>query len=265
MKAFLLHKDRDFDFGADLPPNHKDLIQDLEIGSVLESMALGDKFLFEVSMKVALASLRDSDAILYRQRVLADCIAEPEIVRAMYAIAVAALEDKRGIWAYSSQIPSSILSGAVNQLEAAVVRLKQLRKIADDHAERFHSAGLATLFRTLQLELDDEYFRTIGFHLKQLRFRDGQLISAQLDRDNSGIEFVLRSSDRGKRGWKERLGIVPRSSYSFTVAPRDEAGANALSDLTSRGVNLVANAAHALTRFNGASALAGRLVSRSSW
>lgn len=243
MKAFLLYKDQDFDFGAELPPNHKDLIQDLEMGNVLESMALGDKFLFEVSTKVALASLRDPEAILYRQRILVDCIAEPEIVREMYAIAVGALEDKRGIWAYSSQIPSSILSGAVNQLEAAVVRLKQLRRIADDHAERFHSAGLTTLFRTLQRELDDEYFRTISFHLKQLRFRDGQLISAQLDRDNSGIDFVLRSSDRGKRGWKERLGMVPRSSYSFTIAPRDDAGANALSDLTSRGVNLVANAA----------------------
>ena len=243
MKAFLLHKDQDFDFGAELPPSHKDLIQDLEMRSVLESMALGDKFLFEVATKVVLASLRDPDAILYRQHVLADCIAEPEIVREMYAIAVGALEDKRGIWAYSSQIPSSILSGAVNQLEAAVVRLKQLRKIADDHAERFHSAGLTTLFRTLQRELDDEYFRTISFHLKQLRFRDGQLISAQLDRDNSGIDFVLRSSRRGKRGWKERLGMVPRSSYSFNIAPRDDAGANALSDLTSRGVNLVANAA----------------------
>jgi hypothetical protein len=243
VKARLLHEDQDFDFGAELPPNHKELIQDLEMGRVLESMALGDKFLFEVSSRVVLASLDDPDAILYRQRVLADCIDQPETVREMYAIAVGALQDKRGIWGYSSQIPSSILSGAVNQLEAAVVRLKQLRKIADDDAERFHSAGFTTFFRTLQGELDDEYFRTISFHLKQLRFRDGQLISAELDRDNSGIRFVLRSSDRGKRSWKERLGIDPRSSYSFTIAPRDEAGANALSDLTSRGVNLVANAA----------------------
>jgi DNA mismatch repair ATPase MutS len=242
VKAFLLYEDHDFDFGADLPPNHKDLIQDLEMGAVLEAMALGDKLLLEVSTKVVLASLRDPAAIRYRQHVLADCMAEPDLVRDMYAIAVGALEDKRGIWAYSSQVPSSILSGAVNQLEAAVVRLKQLRRIADDHAGRFHSTGFTTLLRTLQRELDDEYFRTVSFHLKQLRFRDGQLISAALDRDNSGIDFVLRSSDRGRRTWKERLGIGPRSSYSFTIAPRDEAGSNALADLTSRGVNLVANA-----------------------
>jgi hypothetical protein len=243
VKAHLLHEDQDFDFGADPPPNHKDLIQDLEMGILLEAMALGDKFLLEVSTRVVLASLTDPEAILYRQRVLADCIAEPQIIRDMYEIAVGALEDKRGIWAYGSQNPSSILSGAVTQLEVAVIRLKQLRKIAEDHADRFHSPGLTTLFRTLQVELDDGYFQTISFHLKQLRFRDGQLMSAELDRDNSGIGFVLHSSGQGKRSWKERLGIGPRSSYSFTIAPRDNAGANALSDLTSRGVNLVANAA----------------------
>ena len=243
MKAYLLYQDHDFDFGAALPPNHEELIQDLELPTLLQAMTLGDKFLLDVSMRVLLTSVDDPATILYRQRVLADCIAEPAIVREMYATAVGALEDKRGIWGYSSQIPSSILSGAVNQLEASVVRLKDLRKIADEHADRFHSDGLTTLFRTLQRELDDGYFETISYHLKRLRFRDGELISAELDRDNSGIGFVLRSLGNGKPRWKERLGIGPRSSYSFTIPPRDEAGAQALSDLTSRGINLVANAA----------------------
>jgi DNA mismatch repair ATPase MutS len=243
VKAHLLFEERDFDFGAGLPSNHEDLIQDLELTTLLQAMALGDKFLYEVSQRVMLASLDDPEVILYRQRILADCIAEPEIIREMYAIAVAALEDKRGIWGFSSRYPSSILSAAVQQLDATVVRLKELRKIADDHADKFRSSGLTRLFRTLQRELDDEYFETISYHLKQLRFGDGELISAELDRDNSGIGFVLRSSGMAKVSWKERLGFGPRSSYSFTVPPRDEAGAHALSDLTGRGINLVANAA----------------------
>jgi len=199
MKAHLLYEDQDFDFGAELPPNHEDLIQDLELPTLLQAMALGDQFLYDVSMRVLLASVDDPATILYRQRVLADCIAEPEIIREMYAIAVGALEDRRGIWGYSSQFPSSILSGAVNQLEACFVRLKALRKLADEHGERFRSDGLTTLFRTVQRELDDDYFQTIGYHLKQLRFRDGVLISAQLDRDNSGIGFVLRAPGHGKK------------------------------------------------------------------
>jgi hypothetical protein len=243
MKAHLLYEDQDFDFGAELPDNHQDLIQDLELATLFEAMALGDKFLYDVSMRVLLAGLLDQDSIGYRQRVLADCIAEPEIVRAMYAIALGALEDKRGIWGYSAQNPSLILSGALRQLEAYVVRLKELRTFADECGHRVRSPGLTALFRTLQHELDDEYFQTIGYHLKQLRFRDGELISAELDRDNSGIGFVLRAPLHGKRSWKERLGIIPPNAYSFTIPPRDEAGAQALADLTSRGINLVANAA----------------------
>jgi len=245
MKVYLLYRDRDFDNRAALPPGHQDLIQDLELTTLLRAMAAGDKFLFEVSAKALLASLHDPEAIRYRQRVLADCLAQPDVIREMYAVAVGALEDKRHLWGYggSYQTPPSNLSGAVRHLEGYVARLRQLRKIADDHAGNFRSDGMRTLFATLQRELDDGYFEEISYHLKQLRFRAGVLISAELDRDNSGINFALRASGEARRRWAERLGLGPRTTYSFTLAPRDEAGSQILEDLTSRGINLVANAA----------------------
>jgi len=245
MKVYLLYRDRDFDNRAALPPGHQDLIQDLELTTLLRAMAAGDKFLFEVSAKALLASLHDPEAIRYRQRVLADCLAQPDVIREMYAVAVGALEDKRHLWGYggSYQTPPSNLSGAVRHLEGYVARLRQLRKIADDHAGNFRSDGMRTLFATLQRELDDGYFEEISYHLKQLRFRAGVLISAELDRDNSGINFALRASGETRRRWAERLGLGPRTTYSFTLAPRDEAGSQILEDLTSRGINLVANAA----------------------
>jgi hypothetical protein len=243
VKAHLLYPDQDFDVTADLPANSADVIQDLELSTVLEAMAAGDRFLYDVSARVMLASLTDPEIIRYRQRVLADCIAEPGVIRGMYAIAVGALEDKRGVWGFwASQNPTSILSGAVSQLEVLIVRLRELRQVADDHAAKFSSEGLTTLLQSLQRDLDDEYFATLNRHLKQLRFRNGELMSVQLDRDNSGINYVLRSGS-GRRGWKERVGIEPRSIYSFAIPPRDEAGAQALEDMANRGINLVANAA----------------------
>ncbi|HXW47533.1 MAG TPA: hypothetical protein VEL03_22245 [Streptosporangiaceae bacterium] len=243
MKAHLLFGDRDFDFEAELPAGHQDLVQDLELGTVFASMAAGDKFLYDVCVKVVLASIADPEQIRYRQHILADCIAQPEIIREMYGIAVGALQDRRGVWGFlSSQYPASILSGAVSQLEVLIARLRQLRQVADSHLGKFSSDGMRTLLRTLQLDLDDEYFQTLGAHLRQLRFRDGVPMSVQLDRDNSGINYVLRAGG-GRRGWKERIGIEPRSVYSFTIPPRDEAGAEALSAMTNRGINLVASAA----------------------
>ncbi|MGH3273131.1 MAG: MutS-related protein [Streptosporangiaceae bacterium] len=242
MKVCLLQENKNFDFRNELPPHHEDLIQDLELSTLLSAMALGDKFLFDISRRVILASLTDPAAICYRQRVLADCIAQPEIIREMYAIAVAALQDKRGLWGYSSQYPASILSAAVRQPEALIGRLRDLRRIADSHAEKFRSEGMTTLFHGLQHDLDDDYFQELSHHLRQLRFRDGYLMSAELDRDNSGINYVLRSGE-ARRSWKERVGMAPRTSFSFTLPARDEAGAQALSDMTSRAINVVANVA----------------------
>jgi hypothetical protein len=246
MKVHLLYDKQDFDFEAPLPDGSADLIQDLELGTLIRAMSGGDKFLTEVSTKVLLAALHDQDAIRYRQQVLADCLAHPGVIRQIYEIAGAALADKRQLWGGyggSYQNPSSSLSGAVNHLEAYVARLRELRAIADEHAGAFGSGGLATLIATIQIELDDDYFQEVSDHLKRLRFRGGVLISARLDRDNSGTGLVLRAPERGRRRWTEAMGLGPRTSHSFTISPRDDAAGRILEDLTGRGINLVANAA----------------------
>jgi len=246
MKAHLLYEKRDFDFGAPLPEGCENLIQDLELATLTRAMSGGNAFLAEVSAKVLLASLDDPDAIRYRQRVLADCLAHPGVIRRIYEIAGAALADRRKLWGGyggSYQSSSSSLSGAVSHLEAYVARLRELRAIADEHTGTFSSAGLTTLIATIARELDDGYFQEVSDHLKRLRFRSGVLISARLNRDNTGTGLVLRAPERGRRRWTQALGLEPRTSYSFTISPRDDAGSRILEDLTSRGINLVANAA----------------------
>jgi hypothetical protein len=243
VKAYLLHPDRAFDFSAAPRPGDDHLVRDLELATLLGAMAAGDKFLHEICHKVLLAGLADPEAIRYRQRILADAIAEPDLVRDLYALAVGALADKRSVWGFlRSQNPSSVLSSAVSQLEVLIARLRQLRQMADQHGARVRSDGLSALFRTVQQDLDDAYFDTLSRHLRQLRFRDGELMSAQLAPDNSGINYVLRSGSPRRR-WRERIGIDPPSAHSFTIPPRDDAAAQELTDITSRGINLVANAA----------------------
>ncbi|HET9081881.1 MAG TPA: hypothetical protein VFO01_15395 [Trebonia sp.] len=247
MKAHLLYSGQDFDFAAPLPPGHEDLVKDLELATLLQAMAGADKFLYEVSEKVLLAPVADPEAIRYRQRILADCLAQPAVIREIYALATAALTDRSHYWGlYGAhyQTPSSNLSGALSHLESYAARLRQLRKIADGHAAKFRSAGLTALFTTLQDQLDDGYFEEVSRHLKQLRFRDGAAISAELAADNTGVNFVLCApSGTVRYPWRDLLRLGSRSSYGFSLAPRDEAGGRILDDLTSRGVNLVANAA----------------------
>jgi hypothetical protein len=57
VKAFLLYKDCDFSPEGILAPNETDLIQDLHLNVLLDTMAQGDAFILDVSRKVVLSSL----------------------------------------------------------------------------------------------------------------------------------------------------------------------------------------------------------------
>jgi hypothetical protein len=243
MKVHLLYESRDFDFTADLPAQHEDLTQDLDLPILLRAMAGDDNYLLDVARRVVLAGLADPAEVLYRQAVLADCIAQPEIVRDLYAIAVAMIQDPTSRWWHVSNNPALILSSAVKYLEVALSRLKELRGIADERSDRVESAGFRAFFRSLQTELDDEYFHVVRRHLRQLQFRQGVLISARLDRDNSGIDLVLRTPSEEPQGLLQHLGLGQRDAYAFTVPTRDDAGWQGLENLKSRAINLVANAA----------------------
>ncbi|MHB8293324.1 MAG: MutS-related protein [Acidimicrobiales bacterium] len=242
MKAHLMYPDRDFNAHGALPPNAGDLVADLELHTLFEAMAGGDKFLYEVSKTAVLSSLADPAAIAYRQHVLDDCVAHPEVVREMYDIAVAAVEGERRIWGFLRQYPSGVLHRSIEALQLFVGHLRRLKRLAEAHAAGFSSEGLTTLCAMLARELDDEYFRTVEEHLRRLKFKGGVLVSAGLGSGNKGERYVLRTSEGTRQTWKERIGAQARSSYSFEISPRDEAGARALGTLADHGINLVANA-----------------------
>jgi hypothetical protein len=268
MKAFLMYRDRDFDpqqllvqrerdsrqsrksndetldLRQLLPWNEQSLRQDLGLDVLFGAMSGEDKFLSEVASVTVLSSLKDLEAIRYRQRVLADCLKNTQIVMEMYQIAIDTIEgERKNYWSlFAARYPSGVLNRSVEVLQMFVIMLRRLRGVADQHAGRFESEGFSRFFAMLKHELDDEYFVEIEHHLSRLKFRRGVLISAKLGRGNNGRAYVLRKPHEDTRGWLTRLLAENPPSYSFSLHPRDEAGARALSELTDRGVNLVANA-----------------------
>jgi len=244
MKAFLMYKDGDFDLQRELPPHAQALTQDLELNTLFNAMALGDKFLFEVAKKAVLSGLHtDLDTILYRQNILQDCLNNPSIVRDIYTITVESIEsEKKQFLGFLSKYPDSLLRRSIQVLQMFVGMLKKLKQIADEHADQFESEGFTAFFAMLNKELGDEYFASVQQHLRALEFRDGVLISAKLGQGNKGTNYILRKPPDKKQSWIERIFAEKPPAYTFSIDDRDESGARTLSELKDQGINLVANA-----------------------
>ena len=106
MKVLLMDPARPLDLEATPPPNAAQLIQDLELETLFGAMAAGDRFLYQVARAAILGSvaITDPEVITYRQRVLADTVAHPDVIDRIYAIAVEAIAGERNIWGFGHPI-----------------------------------------------------------------------------------------------------------------------------------------------------------------
>lgn len=248
MKAHLMYRDRDFSIDAPLPANAEALRQDLELTTLFDAMAAGDK-LIRTSVEAALLSscALELDTIRYRQAILVDCIENPAVVRQIYDLAGEAIENERRKFWHWADSPSSILHRSVNVLDMFTGVLKTLRGLAAEHGGHFRSDGFSALMAMLQRELGPDYFHEVEMQLRRLRFRGGILMSATLGRGNRGEAYVLRRPLK-EGTWLQRFfGLLPQlgtggKRLRFDIDARDESGWKARSELEDRGVNLVANA-----------------------
>lgn len=245
-----MYSDRDLELKDPPSPYAEDLTRDLGLRVLFTAMARDDEFLLDVASKVILSDPGTLEEVLYRQQILVDCVAHPDVVRDIYGVVVDGIERERRIWGWSSHdYPMSTLHRSIEALELFSEVLTKLRHMADQYAPSFRSQGFRRLFSMLATELNDDYLQTISDHLRRLRLRGGLLMSAMLGEGNSSKNIILRKPPRLKEGWVERfqdwvshLGQKGEPSFFYEIDDRDEAGASALSDLRDRGISGVAAA-----------------------
>jgi hypothetical protein len=238
----------DFDWQKGLPWNAAALESDLGLGPVLDAMAQGDDGVFVVSRTVLLAGVAgDLDTICYRQAISQDCLDHADVVRELYATAVEANEKRKGSYlGLLVRYPDSVLRDALETMETLLVFMKRLRAIADRHCGEFAAEGWVEFFAMLRRDLDDAHFASVQSHLRALRFREGELVSAEIGTANKGNRYLLHRTPRRRLSlrdwWLGLFAQQPPDVFRFDLAPRDEAGAQALQGLRNRGIALAANA-----------------------
>lgn len=241
MKAHLLFTDADFALVDHPDENQHDRFSDLELGALVRAMAADDAFLAETATAALHQPLTDPVQIRHRQQALTDALANPEAIRALYALPVQALAEAKRIYSWGLSSPSGMVHHGSQLMEVYIRYLRSLRLLADENAPTFQSPAFATLFQMLRAELTDEYFDEIDEHLAQLRFRHGVLSSAHLGEANKATRITLRRPAGRRIPLLQRLGFT-HPAHTMTIPDRDEAGFSALHELQDRGVDLVANA-----------------------
>jgi hypothetical protein len=246
MKANLLDPERShYRTRKELQPLERDLAEDLELAPVLEAMAAGDDFVRAAARTVLLSVAASPEAVEHRQQVLADFLAAPHLAEDLYRLAAEALEAEKHVYhSIFDRYPDAVLRRSIESLNLLAGMLRRLRALADAHAPRVRSPGLKAFFATVRTELDEEFFISAAAHLKELKFRDGLLASAQLGQGLKGAGYTLRTPGQREPWWRRALeALFPRSDpHSFRIPDRDEGGHRALSELADRVKTDAANA-----------------------
>ena len=114
-------------------------MQDLELDTLLDAMALGDEFVRTVVKRAVLSGLSDPPALLYRQAVLPDCLTHRGVIRAIYGSPSrrSRPSGKQYLGVFSTH-PDAILHRSVTVVQMFVRALKEMRNSPTSTPDRSH-------------------------------------------------------------------------------------------------------------------------------
>ncbi|MFT3976606.1 MAG: hypothetical protein QM688_05765 [Sphingomonas bacterium] len=242
-----------FNPDAVLPWNHDALVQDLGLATLFATMAgEADDISVTVRRELLTGTANDPETIRYRQAMLTDAIANPDIVRALHALAIegAELHRRHFLSTILRDSPDMVLRWAIDLLRDTLGSIRTLRETAASARNRFQAAGWRRFFAAVETDLSESYVAGLARQLDELRMRDGIAMSAALKEGNVPGDYRLHEPPVRHETWwqsllrrwfpsffREELG-----PYSFALAPNDESGQRALRDFTNRGVAVAAEA-----------------------
>ena len=178
MNAFLLYPDREWT-GVQKYHDAKSIVQDLGLKTLymnagkdvvfendeVKKIKDQDPFISDTMGRVMVSPLLTREEILYRQKILKDCLKNEDFIQELYkeATTIVAEWDKLGRkTGYSGK--TDMAGWAVTRIHLTALfaaGLKRLKKILRGHSVIFESEGLKSFGKRLNEEFNDEYERKI--------------------------------------------------------------------------------------------------------
>ena len=214
MNAFLLYKDKEFT-GISRYFDAKSIVQDLGLKTLYmnagkdvvfengeaKKIKEQDPFISDTMSKVMVSPLVTKDEILYRQKILKDCLENEDFIQNLYreTTKIVVEWDKLGRRATGYSGRSDNAGWAVTQIHLTTLfaeGLKKVKQLLKGSLIRFNSEGLKNLAKRLNEEFSDEYERNIEKLLKDVAF----YVKESEDKDGAVYVYAPKIVIKGKLG-----------------------------------------------------------------
>ncbi len=244
MRVGLLFADRDLELG-ELPDPDPDLLVDLELERLFRAMAAGDERIAAVVRRVvplAAAGMGPFDerepaleAVRHRQGAVADALAAPDTMRALYRLASDAVDVERRVWGGALRSAELVLRRSVEVLDGLLGAVAEIRDLLGRERPSFRSPAVLGLADRLAADVDDAFLADARDGLRRLR-ESSLAVTAGLGPGNRPAAFVLLRTPEARRGLRDRVGLPRQRGLAIDVALHDQNAMNALGELRARAV-----------------------------
>lgn len=243
MKVYLLYREKDFPWQSKQEAD-QEIVRDLELEPIYQKMAAGNEWIYRVVREVSMELLQEQEEILYRQGIVKDCIQNPWIVEQIEQLIERAFkkEKESNHFGVFNDYPVAVIAQASAIIRAYMEELRILRKLALEKRKMFSSGGFQGLFRRIEEELDDEFFREVEVHLTKCEFKGGIQMNAVLDLDKGlrSKDFVLCDTQKLKMEWY-RMVLKSDNKYRFRIDVKNDQECRALSEFREKSLQIVAS------------------------
>ncbi|MCE4622551.1 MAG: hypothetical protein F7B19_04470 [Desulfurococcales archaeon] len=231
MRIHLLFRENLFSLKEKDPWGAEQLIRDLDLEPILDTMGNGDNFIKEVSRKVLLMGVANIEDIAYRQEALKDAIGNSETIRIAYQVLNDTIDSAERMWwlSRSNSSPVSTLSYSVKLLKIYITGLERIRDVLLPRKSGFKSRAFTSLINTLEQYFNKEYTKSLKTALKHLSPHEGMTLRMGLTRSAELWGFKLvKPSQKSTTGLKRIIDKISVRKYTWKLPPRDEAGEDEL-------------------------------------
>ncbi len=241
LHPFLMFPDRDLDLEAAPPWKVDNILQDLELNTILDSMGRDDKELREICKKCLMESLHTVEEIVYRQNVLKDALKNSDVVRTLLSLLLdASKKVKERMFWFTRSNPSLAMRESIAIMRIYLDTFASVKAIASEKHGDFDSEGFKNLFHLFRNELGDDYIAQVSGQLHRLTFPNGVGVTGNLGDRGEFVNFQLTEPDL-TTGIRQTISKMKERKYTYVVPERDESAPNEIEAMRVRGLISVVN------------------------